>query len=580
MPYLSGADRRERQLLPDCVEDYVEAENEVRVIEAFVERLDEAALAFGRAEAATGRPAYAPRDLLKLWLWGYLNRVTSSRRLERECRRNLEVIWLLRRLRPDHWTICAFRRGAEKTLRALLREFGRFARELELITGELVAIDGTKLKAVNHVGRQLTAAQLAREEEQLQQQIDTFLRGSEEADKAEGSLPPSPSVSAPSATEPEAEATPALKLVADISAAPGTTGGASEPERQTPPALTKETLPQAQARLAQCRARQESLRQSGRETLTLTDPDSRRLRKVGVGYNGQIAVDGKAHLILAAEIVDAGSDYGQLLFMGQAARTALELPLGQVLKVTADGGFYNRQLLYAAEMAGLETYVPRPKQQNGAEDEETTEAVGTGAYAKSAFAYDPNRDLYTCPRGETLPRVRTAHKRGLELHYYANPAACASCPVRARCSKGAAREVERWVHENVLEQIEARRLAAPEMAVRRKALVEHPFGTIKFWNYQGAFLTRGFAGVRAEFLFSALAYNLKRLLRLVPLPELLQRLRARPEAPLEPTPTGPAGALAQAATSANLALSGVCRFVAALLRAWLCKHHCPALLLA
>jgi hypothetical protein len=293
------------------------------------------------------------------------------------------------------------------------------------------------------------------------------------------------------------------------------------PER---PVLTAETLPLAQAQLAQCRERQQALEESGRESLTLTDSDSRRLRKVGVGYNGQIAVDSQHHLIVAAEIVDAGSDYQQLLPMAEAARAALELPGDKILPLTADGGYYDRQMLYATAQAGFETYVPRPKQKGA---ESATEGPGTGAYAKSAFRYDALSDTYTCPQGQRLAQTRTGEKRGLKLHYYSHAAACAACPMRARCSKGAAREVERWEHEAFLEQLEARQQAHPEMMVRRKALVEHPFGTIKFWNHQSAFLTRGFGGVQTEFLLSALAYNLKRLLKLVALPELLRRLETR-----------------------------------------------------
>jgi hypothetical protein len=321
------------------------------------------------------------------------------------------------------------------------------------------------------------------------------------------------------------------------------------PER---PVLTAETLPLAQAQLAQCRERQQALEESGRESLTLTDPDSRRLRKVGVGYNGQIAVDSLHHLIVAAEIVDAGSDYQQLLPMAQAAREALELPADEILPLTADGGFYDRQMLYATAQAGFETYVPRPKQKGA---ESATEGPGTGAYAKSAFRYDAVSDTYTCPQGQRLAQTRTAEKRGLKLHYYSHAAACAACPVRARCSKGAAREVERWEHEAFLEQLEARQQAHPEMMVRRKALVEHPFGTIKFWNHQSAFLTRGFGGVQTEFLLSALAYNLKRLLKLVALPELLRRLETRSQPRTAATASGAAGA-PTASAAAGLAPKG------------------------
>jgi len=309
MPYVTGVDRRERLLLPACIDDFVGPDNEVRLVDAFVEHLDLAGAGFERSQAAvTGRPAYAPGDLLKLWLWGYMNRVVSSRRLERECGRNLEVLWLMRELRPDHWTICAFRRQAGPALKKVLRAFTLFSQGLELVGGEVVVIDGTKLKASNHPSRQTTAAEVARKIAGLEAEIESYLKGCESAD-------------------------------ADV----------------------PEQVEQERKELAAAQEMREQIGQSGRGTLPGTDRECRPLRKVGLGYNAQIAVDAKHHLIVAAEIVDASNDQQQLVPMAQEARAGLGQSEQKLLQVVADGGYYDRVSLAAAEEANLEAYVPRPR---------------------------------------------------------------------------------------------------------------------------------------------------------------------------------------------------------------------------
>jgi transposase len=448
------------------VEDFVGPDNEVRLVDAFVEHLDLAAAGLVRGEpAGTGRPRYAPGDLLKLWLWGYLNKLSSSRRLERECGRNLEVLWLLKQLRPDHWTICAFRRQAGPAFKAVLRQFVLLAQGLELIEGRLVVIDGTKLKASNHPTRQITATAVAEKIATLEAQIESYLAGCEQAD--EGVVE---------------------------AAAP---------------------LESLQAELVATRAVQEQMVQNGREKLPVTDPECRPLRKVGLGYNAQIAVDASHHLIVAAEIVDASNDQQQLAGMAEAARAGLGQSAAEPLTVVADAGYYDRVSLLAAEQANVKAYVPRPRKGHGQEE---------GRFHKSEFRYEAERDVYHCPGGAVLSRVTQSGKRGQLVYFYGNAKACRGCPLRAQCTTADYRRVERWEHEAVLDRATARLAAAPEMMKLRRSVVEHPFGTIKFWGGHWAVQTRGMAGARTEFTLSVLAYNLRRLLKLVPMPKLLAEL--------------------------------------------------------
>jgi transposase len=465
MAYISGASRREVLLLPECLEDFIGAENETRVIDAFVDRLDMVSVGLEQSESAcTGRPGYAPADLLKLWLWGYVNRVTSSRKLERECSRNLEVLWLMRRLRPDHWTICAFRRRAGAALKKVLREFVTICQQLELVGGQRVVIDGTKLKASNHPSKQYSSEQLAQKIAALEADIEAYLQGCEASDAE--------------LTEPA----PLKQLKQELKA--------------TEQLETK-------------------LKQSGRPTIASTDPECRPVRKVGLGYNAQIAVDSAHHLIVAAEIVDAPNDQQQLVPMAQKARQGLGQTPDEPLEIVTDAGYYDRVSLAAAEEANFLAYVPRPKKGHGQE---------RGLFHKSEFVYEAKHDVYRCPAGAQLQRETQALKRGLLVFKYSRPAACQQCPVRAKCTTQSYRRVERWEKEEVLDRADARLAANPEMMRTRRSVVEHPFGTIKFWNNQYAFLTRGFVGVGTEFTLSALAYNLKRLVRLLPLKQLLSKI--------------------------------------------------------
>jgi hypothetical protein len=358
-------------------------------------------------------------------------------------------------------------------MKKLLCEFTVLGQELQLIEGKRVAVDGTKLKASNNVARVWNSELLAKKMASVEAEIDTYLRDCGEAD----------------AEIPQAE-----------------------------PLAKEQKIEQLQRDLAELKEREQELKESGKTVLPKTDPDCRALMKVGLGYNAQIAVDTAHHLIVAADLVDAPNDQKQLTNIAKHAREALGQSERERLQVVADAGYYDRVSLIAAEEANLEVFVPRPRKGRQPDNDR---------YHKDKFIYEAGADVYRCPNGAALKRETQTRRGGLMTFLYANPSACRQCPLRARCTRRKYRRVERCEKEDVLERVAARLAAAPEMMKVRSSVVEHPFGTIKFWNYQFAFLTRGFARVRTEFTFSVLAYNLKRLSRLIPVCELLSKLTQR-----------------------------------------------------
>ena len=262
-----------------------------------------------------------------------------------------------------------------------------------------------------------------------------------------------------------------------------------------------------------CQEALAALEEGGAAQVSLTDPDSRRMRKVGVGYNGQIAVDAKHKLIAAAEVVNEPTDHGQLAPMAAAAKEALGV---EKLQCVADGGYYDHGQLAACAGIGVETYVPRPRKGS---------AEAGGRFGKEEFGYDANTDTYRCPEGHTLSRETEWLKRGEPHIAYANPEACRVCPHKAQCTTAPCRRITRWEGEAIVEAMHARVAAHPEVIAQRKAIVEHPFGSIQFWMEQRAFMMRGLEKVRGEFHLSALACNMKRAINIVGMERLLEAVR-------------------------------------------------------
>ncbi len=472
MPFIQGEDRRQEQLLPARVDEYVGAGAAVRVIDAFVDQLELEGLGFSTKAKDTGRPGYHPAVLLKLYVYGYLHRIRSSRRLEAETMRNLEVIWLTGNLRPDHWTIAAFRREYRTQFKAVLREFNLVCRRLHLFGAELVAIDGAKFKAVNSSKRHYTGKQLAELLRQIDARIEDYVEQLDQADEETADVP----------GEPTAE-----ELAAKLA--------------------------QLQDRRAHHEALHDTLQASGESEVSLTDPDSRGQKKVGVGYNVQIAVDAANHLIVTETVEQAANDVGQLESMTRAAHAEI----GSAT-VVADAGYHERGQLANCEQAGFTTYVPAPRTQSG------RTAEGRTVYPKENFTFDPTNNVYVCPAGQRLPRAGSGQKHGKACDYYYNLAACAGCSQRGNCTTASYRKISRLKNEEAVERQAARVRAHPELIARRKQIVEHVFGTMREWGHD-TFLCRGLAMVRAEFSLTALAYNLRRALSVVGVQRLLQTLR-------------------------------------------------------
>jgi transposase len=478
MAHILGHDRSQLLLLPEAVDDYVAADNPVRFIEAFVDGLDLAALGFiGTVPKATGRPGYAPADLLKLYIYGYLNRVRSSRRLEAETHRNIEVIWLLRHLKPDFKTIADFRRDNRKVFRSVFRQFVLLCKQLDLFGRELLAVDGTRIKAVNNKDRNFTRASLAEFIKLADKKLDDYLQRLDHSD----------------ATEQSAGGARVANLAEKIAAIRG--------------------------RRERCQEMLAELDRTGESQISLTDPDSRAMAahtRVAVGYNVQVAVDTKHKLIVEQQVTNQVLDMGLLTETAEPAKEILGI---ETIDVVADKGYFKIEDIEACEKAGMAPYVPRP--QRGP-------SVRAGFFRKDEFKYDPETDSYTCPAGQRLTPYSSSALRQLKKINYANRKACRDCPLRARCTDNQFRTVSRLENEAVLDRMQERLAKRPEVLNQRRETVEHPFGSIKQWMNQGAFLMRGLEKVRAEFSLTALAYNIRRVLNLIAFDKLMAAVKAAP----------------------------------------------------
>jgi len=463
-------------LLPASVEDYVATDNPVRFIDAFVDELDLGSAGFMRSRPkATGRPGYDPADMLKLYLYGYLNRVRSSRRLATEAIRNLELIWLLRGVRPDFRTIADFRRDNRAAFKAVFRQFVVLCRKLDLFGRELLAVDGTRLKAVNSRARNFSRERLASYLAAVDARLERYLAELDQIDRGEDGA---------GTGRGEALATKISRL---------------REQRQASATLMSE------------------LEESGEGQISLTDSDARLMvahSKVTLGYNAQVAVDAKHSLIVEHHVTNACNDMGLLAPTAGAAKEALGV---ERIDVVADMGYHSGDDIVACEAAGITPYIPRPRRGT---------AVGNGLFPKERFRYDPEADVYHCPGGQVLDTRYASVTRGHLSVQYSSPAACAGCQVKARCTTGRWRRINRGEHEAVIERMAARLAKRPDILVIRKSTVEHPFGSIKQWMNQGAFLMRGLEKVRAEFSLTALVYNLRRAITLIGVPGLIRAVQA------------------------------------------------------
>ena len=464
-------------LFPESLDDYVDEENPVRFISALVDNLDLAGAGFDRTKpASTGRPAFDPKDLLKLYIYGYLNKIRSSRRLEKETHRNLEVIWLLGKLRPDHKTIADFRKRNREAFKSVFRAFTAICRTLDLFGGDLIAVDGSKFKASNGRDQHFTQEKLEKRLQDIDAKIEKYLSELDTADQ-----------------EPEILQS----------------GSTDSPLREKIQAL--------QDRKGNYEELLKELTETGNKEVSLTDGDAREMKARNstiIGYNAQIAVDAKHKLIVALDVTNEANDSQQLSPVSQEAKEALAV---EELRVVADSGYYTGEELKVCEDAGIEPYVPKRN---------TSSLAKKGMYGKEQFSYDPAQDCYVCPAGQTLEChcIESTTVANHTLKHYTT-AACKTCLHRTRCTTNKnGRSIRRWVHEEVLERTDARVAANPDLIKTRKTLVEHPFGTMKFWNDQGHFLVRGLSSVKGEFSLMALAHNLRKVLNLVTVTRLVAAL--------------------------------------------------------
>jgi transposase len=475
--FIEEANRSQGTLLPETLEEYVAEENPVRVIDAFVEALDLAKLGFERVEPeATGRPGYHPATMLKIYLYGYLNRIQSSRRLEQEARRNLELMWLVGRLAPDFKTLADFRAQNTAAIKNVCREFIVLCRRWNLFTEATVAIDGSKFKAVNHRDRNFTSGKMATRMALIEQSIAEYLEHLERMDRRE--TPSTPRQS--------------MRLKERIA-----------------------TLKDEMSRLEGLKARMEA---SPDGQVSLTDPDARSMASQGkgtgvVGYNVQTAVETKNHLIVAHEVTNVGSDRHQLKRMSEQAREALG---SRELTALADRGYYSGEEIKACTDAGIAPLVPKVL---------TSNSKAEGRYDKSDFVYDPVRDAFRCPAGEYATRRFTSVEKGMAIHKYWS-SACPGCALRAKCTTAKYRRIGRWEHEAVLDDMQRRLDDHPAAMQVRRSTAEHPFGTIKAWMGATHFLCRGLSRVSAEMSLHVLAYNLKRAMQIMGSGPLIAALRA------------------------------------------------------
>ncbi len=464
--FIEGQDRTQISLLPQCLDDYIAADNPVRAIDAFVEELDLKELGFDGAEpAVTGRPSYHPAALLKIYIYGYLNRVPSARRLEREAQRNVELMWLTGHLAPDFKTIADFRRNNGIGIRNVCRRFVEVCRGLRLFTQAIAAIDSSKFKAVNSRDRNFTPGKIDRRERQIEQSIQRYLDALETADRTQPA-------------EVEAKSTRLHQKI--------------------------KTLREQMRRMGEMR---KQVKQQPDEQLSLTDPDCRSMisqaKGTGlVGYNVQAAVEAKHHLIIAHEVTNKGSDRAQLSKMALAARDTMKR---RKLKVLADRGYFSGPEIKTCEEHGITAFVPKPM---------TSNAKAEGRFSKADFTYIARDDEYQCPARQRLRRHHTSIEDGMNITmYWTN--ICERCHLKSRCTTGNERRVRRWEHEDVLETMQRRLDREPEAMTLRRSTIEHVFGTLKCWMGSTHFLTRGIEHVNTEMSLHVLAYNFKRVINLL-----------------------------------------------------------------
>jgi len=475
--FIEGENRHQSTLLPELLDDYITVDNSVRVVEAFVDELNLFELGFTRVQPKlTGRPAYHPSTLLKIYIYGYLNRVQSSRRLEREAQRNVELMWLTGRLSPDFKTIADFRKDNGDAIKSVCRQFVMICRNINLFSESMIAIDGSKFKAVNNRDRNYTKAKIKRRIAAIDKSLNRYLAQLDSFDLQEQVVEP-------------AKLQHIDKQIASL-----------------------------KQQMNDAKAMEQLVHESPDHQVSLTDSDARAMgttaRSSGVvGYNVQTAVDSKHQLIVEHDVTNKTSDRGQLSRMAIKARDAIG---ANKLDVIADRGYFNSEEIKATVDAGITPYVPKPM---------TSGNIAKGFFDRRDFIYIAEDDEYRCPAGERLPnRMTTVEKGKNMIRYWSSN--CQICRLKSKCTPSKQRRVTRWEHEAVLEMVQQNMNRKPTMMQVRKQTVEHPYGTLKTWMGSTHFQMRGLNRVATEMSLHVLAYNLRRMINIFGVKPLIKIVKA------------------------------------------------------
>ncbi len=478
--FIEGIGRDQVTLLPECLDDYVDDDNPVRVVDAFIDMLDLAALGFGVEPEWTGRPGYHPGVMLRIYLYGYLNQVQSSRRLERECGRNLELIWLTGRLKPDFKTIADFRKDNGPAIRKVCQQFVALCRDIKLLDSDIVAIDGSRFKAVNAKAKSFTRGKLKQKLGEIDKAIALYLQDLDRADEA---------LAKTGSTVPISQIVRTCRKLAN---------------------LNKEAR--------RYRAVEERMDATGETQVSLSDPDAKSMATTArmprvVGYNVQTAVEAKHHLIVAHEVTTHGYDRDALSTMAKAARDEME---ADEIEAVADKGYFKSEEILACEDAGVTPTVSKPL---------TSGSSAKGRFDRADFVYNREKDVYICPAGEHLIYRFTNQEAGKTLHSYWS-SFCSGCVIKDKCTPSVQRRIRRWEHEDVLERMQQRIDDDPSKLALRSMTVEHPFGTIKSWMGNTHFKMKRLKNVATEMALHVLAYNIKRVMNIIGVPALIKAMRA------------------------------------------------------
>lgn len=474
--FIKGEARSQATMFPERIDDYIDEENPIRVVDAFVDSIDLPNLGFKTTPAATGRPAYHPSTMLKLFIYGYLNRVQSSRRLEREAGRNVELMWLLGRLAPDFKTIADFRKNNSQGIKNACRTFIDLCRQMNMFQDAIIAIDGSKFKAVNSKENNYTPKKLQFHINRVEKHIDAYLKQLDAADKKE--------------------------------------------QQSVDGVLITDKIAWLKKSLAELKSMDERVNKHPEKQVSTTDPDSRLLKTQGmtraVCYNVQSAVDSKNHLIVAHEVMNK-PDRGQLCRVGEQVQSALQ---EKTITVVADKGYYSGVDIKDCQDAGMSVLVPKG---------DTSASEKKGIFNRSLFKYDAVKDAYTCPANKVMNYRGSSVDKGLSVkRYFIDTKTCRACHLKSQCTKSKGlRRITRWEHQGQIDRMDKLMVAMPDSMLIRKQTVEHPFGTIKSWMGATHFLTRGFKNVGTEMDLHVLAYNLTRMIKIVGTQALIKALQVK-----------------------------------------------------